>query len=796
MARRPRKRTMIRWYSVWPGMVILILYVALAGMYSVVAPPFESPDEVGHFFAVKYIADYGRLPVPEKETSKEFLYGQEGTQPPLYYLGGACLLRLSAVDTEDAWDYLRVNPHTTCGFPQLKGNKPFLAHDPAREAFPWSGGILALHLLRLYSMVLGLLTVVGVYATARLCFPGRSAVATLGAMLTALNPQFLFVSAGVNNDNLVVALSVWSLYLMLRTIRSGPTPTLSILIGFLVGLAALTKMAGLLLLPLAGLTVLIAVWLRGQDERGRTLDRTQRAGAIPRQSDLLERQGAPRTILGRWPLILGHGALIGVPALVVAGWWYVRNALLYADPTLIEHHLDIVSRRDALPLSLILREIPSIFYSYWGQFSCDLSPGGWYYAFWGVLTLGGLGGVAARWRRLTRFQRIALLLLWLWFVLVFLGWFRWNLLASGVRGRLLFPATVSVSLLVGAGLATWLGRRLWLRAGLVVALVALAAWALFGLIRPAYAPPPRYSADSAPSEWPLLRESGAPEIPHPIDGVFGDHIGLLGYELQPADLEAGQALDVTLYLSALRPMTDTYSMGLWLVSAIPGDTARLAGLDTWPGGGNYPTHVWRPGEIVVDNYRLPIPEEVSQTQAWMVQVNFYHIRDGKWFLFAQNGHVVGEKAILEWVRVGASEPPEVPPEARLESPPVFGEAVALSGARIALDEPGLRVSLWWEALGPLDADYTVFVHLIDGEGQLVGTGDGPPLGGGFPTRLWRPGDGLVDEHVISFPPGLPSDVYTIQVGWYDPVTGARLPAVRGGRSLPRDAAVIGTWSPP
>jgi len=255
-------------------------------------------------------------------------------------------------------------------------------------------------------------------------------------------------------------------------------------------------------------------------------------------------------------------------------------------------------------------------------------------------------------------------------------------------------------------------------------------------------------------------------------------------------------LDVTLYLSALRPMTDTYSMGLWLVSAIPGDTTRLAGLDTWPGDGNYPTHVWQPGEVVVDSYRLPMPEEVSQTQAWMVQVNFYHMGDGKWFPFAQDGRVVGEEAILDWVRVGASEPPDVPLEARLESSVVFGEAVALPGAQLASDGVELRVTLWWEALEPLDVDYTVFVHLIDAGGQLVDTGDGPPLEGGFPTQLWRSGDSLMDEHVISLPPDLTSGVYTIQVGWYDPVTGARLPAVQEGQRLPQDAVVVGTWFRP
>ncbi|NIV35266.1 MAG: hypothetical protein GWN58_39170, partial [Anaerolineae bacterium] len=345
--------------------------------------PFESPDEVGHFFTVKYIADYGQLPAPEKELSEKYLYGQEGTQPPLYYLGGALILRLSGVNTEDVWDYLHVNPHTTCGSPHLVGNKGFLAHDPARETFPWRDAILALHLLRLYSTALGLATVIGVYATARLCFPDRPTAAVVATALTALNPQFLFVSAGVNNDNLVVPLCVWSLYLMLRAIRRGPTPVTSALCGLLIGAAALAKLGGLLLLPLACLAILLAVWLR--------------------------RPSTPT--IRSLPSVMGHWTLIVLPVLAVAGWWYARNALLYADPTLIEHHLAIVSRRDPTPLPLILHEVPSIFYSYWGRFSCDLSPGAWYYAFWGLTTLAGLGGLIAGWHQLTLHQRVGLILL-------------------------------------------------------------------------------------------------------------------------------------------------------------------------------------------------------------------------------------------------------------------------------------------------------------------------------------------------------------------------------------------------
>jgi hypothetical protein len=728
----------MRWTD-WGLWAVVGVYLALAVTYGLVAPPFESPDEVGHFFTVKYIADRGRLPDPDREPAERYLYGQEGTQPPLYYLTGGLLLRISGIDTQDGWDYLRVNPHTTCGSPHLTGNKAFLAHDPVREAFPWRGSILALHLLRLYSTALGLVTVLGVYAVARLCFPTPPWGALLATGLTAFNPQFLFVSAGINNDNLLVPLCVWAVYLTLWGVKHGFRPRISLFIGALAGLAALTKLGGVLLLPLAGLAVVLQRWMRRADRR-----------------PIAEVVG-----------IVGHGVLMGLPALIVGGWWYLRNALLHGDPTLIEHHLDIVSRRDPTPLGHILHEVPSIFYSYWGRFTCDLSPGAWYYAFWGGIVVLGLLGLAWRWRRLTAHQRVSVLLLGVWFVLVFSGWFRWNLLASGVQGRLLFPATVSVSVLVGAGWTHWAGRRRWVGGLLAAGGLALALWALLGLIRPTFRPPPRYASASDL------------EIPHPVGGTFGERVTLLGYELSAESVEPGGTVEVTLYLSAQRPMTEAYSMGLWLVSAIPGDTTRLTGLDTWPGDGNYPTHVWKPGEVIVDRYRLPIPRTVDRAQAWTLQVNVYPGGSSGWFPFAVDGQELGARALLGLVRVGASSPPPVPEAAALEAPMTFGDAIALRGERTARAEDHLAVTLWWEARQRVETDYKVFVHLIDADGTLVANGDAPPLDGGFPTHLWRPGDRVVDAYTVPLPEDLPAGRYRLRAGWYAPDTGARLPTSDG-----------------
>ncbi len=748
--------------------MVALVYLLLALAYGTIAPPFESPDEVGHFFTVKYIADHGRLPIPEKALSEQYLYGQESTQPPLYYLLGAGLLRLSGIDTEDVWGYLRVNPHSTCGSPHLTGNKAFLAHDPARERFPWAGSILALHLLRLFSTFLGLATVLGVYAAARLCFPGHEILAALAAGATALNPQFLFVSAGVNNDNLLVALCTWSLVLLIRALRHGAGAGGTVAAGVLIGLAALTKLGGVLLLPLAALAILFSAWERYHSVRHPAL----------------------------WRAALGQALCMAGVAVAISGWWYGRNAWLYGDPTLIEHHLAIVSRRDPTPLGYILHEVPSIFYSYWGRFTCDLSPGAWYFALWGGVTALGLVGVVIAWRGLERVQRVTLSLLALWFALVFAGWFRWNLLASGVQGRLLFPATLSVSLLTACG---WLSLLEWVRTytpravhltggsvlqvgggALLLTWAGLALWALFGLIRPTFAPPRRLRS---------LEGVGAVER---IAGAFATpdgELSLLGYAVRPRDLEAGGRLEVRLYLSAEERLSEPYSLGLWLVSAIPGDTARLAGLDTWPGNGNYPTHVWQPGEIVEDVYEIALPADVPRAQAWAVQLNLYRAGREGWFPFWLARHASGDRALLGVVRVGASEEPRVPPEALLTPAPVFGGLVALDGVRV-VDRPGeglVRVVLWWRALEVPPADYTVFVHLVDADGHQRATGDGPPLWGGFPTTMWRPGDVVADEHLIPLPADLPAGRYHLQVGWYEPESGMRLRLAPAG-----DALEVGT----
>jgi hypothetical protein len=100
----------------------------------------------------------------------------------------------------------------------------------------------------------------------------------------------------------------------------------------------------------------------------------------------------------------------------------------------------------------------------------------------------------------------------------------------------------------------------------------------------------------------------------------------------------------------------------------------------------------------------------------------------------------------------------------------LGEAVMLVGYDRSPHGPrpgeSLQISLYWEALHPLDVEYHSFVHLVDVEGRVIEQSDGQPGGRYYPTALWRPGERLRDDHFLSLPADVPDGVYTLLAGMY------------------------------
>ncbi|MEZ4865184.1 MAG: glycosyltransferase 87 family protein [Caldilineaceae bacterium] len=101
---------------------------------------------------------------------------------------------------------------------------------------------------------------------------------------------------------------------------------------------------------------------------------------------------------------------------------------------------------------------------------------------------------------------------------------------------------------------------------------------------------------------------------------------------------------------------------------------------------------------------------------------------------------------------------------------------------IGWDGDRLYMTLFWQSSMPITTAYTVFVHVMDAQGALVGQWDQPPAAGVAPTTSWEANHLVPDDYNVPLSPG-GSGPLTIYVGMYDPVSGARLPILQSADAV-------------
>jgi hypothetical protein len=105
--------------------------------------------------------------------------------------------------------------------------------------------------------------------------------------------------------------------------------------------------------------------------------------------------------------------------------------------------------------------------------------------------------------------------------------------------------------------------------------------------------------------------------------------------------------------------------------------------------------------------------------------------------------------------------------------------------------PDQKLRLFWKPDGPTAKPLTVFVHVLRDDGTIAKQADGIPAGGALPTDSWLPGETVVDEHSLPVTGGpLPAGNYSVRIGLYDPVTGARAALDNGQDSVELPAVPI------
>jgi hypothetical protein len=78
----------------------------------------------------------------------------------------------------------------------------------------------------------------------------------------------------------------------------------------------------------------------------------------------------------------------------------------------------------------------------------------------------------------------------------------------------------------------------------------------------------------------------------------------------------------------------------------------------------------------------------------------------------------------------------------------------------------IDITLYWQPVQNLTANYSSFVHLINNNGQGITQSDHRPGGDFYPSSLWQPGEILRDQHSLILPDDLPAGTYQYQIGMY------------------------------
>lgn len=258
----------------------------------------------------------------------------------------------------------------------------------------------------------------------------------------------------------------------------------------------------------------------------------------------------------------------------------------------------------------------------------------------------------------------------------------------------------------------------------------------------------------------------------PLNFVVGNELELLGYDLSAEEIASGDTSWLTLYWQALTDVDRDYVVGVSVLDTGGREVAYWLGRPVYS---SQSTDQWEAGQIVQDPWRLEMPADIAPG-TYVLQLA----------LFDAETRAEAARLTLEELSVMERRPTFMPPTVQSRVDVNLGDRVALSGYDLHL-QPSSRgerlwLTLYWEAVGPMDVSYNVFVHVIGADGTLLAQHDSFPADGEMPTDSWVPGEFVTDEHVIEFvapPPG----EYRLLVGMYDPVTGKRLSTAEGGTTI-------------
>ena len=511
-------------------------------------------------------------------------------------------------------------------------------------------------------------------------------------------------------------------------------------LGLLLGLGALSKLQGLGLILLAAYT--FTLYARRENAWGSLIQ-----GAI-------------------W--------VAGV-VLIVAGWWYIRNLVLYGDPFGTTNLLSVTGQRvEPLTLSGLYGELRGLQMSFWGLFGwfSILLPS-WTYTLFEMLTALAASGAVIVCVRSLRASLVSVApreqivnavgISWVWALISLSLLAYWISVAQGSQGRLLFPAISALVVIAVLGLRFWAGLLP------VGSLVPLGLWSC-SLYALGVLLPDSYGLDGSAN---VVNE--LPPDATPVGKVYGEGVELVAARLPDSDAFAGDAVPVTLYFRASQIQEKDHELFVHLLDA---DGLQIGNVTTHPGWGTRPLTLWEPGVLYEDSHQIPLLRS-SPTVARMY-VGFIDpastALESEGLVPVAGGGPRIERRVI-WTHYRQLEPLAVRYDGGIS---LVGVAVGQGEVQFATTEEiimprdrSMWVALQWQ--DPVDSE-TVYgtslrLYAAESEGSWVFQED---------TDLWKAAGATSAESALQatidtlirldFPPELPAGEYELRLLLYDAVT--------------------------
>jgi hypothetical protein len=630
--------------------ILICIIAAIITITNLLLTPLgNGRDELFLMESIDFYYNEQRLPVLPDDWDKASMVIHH---PPLYFALSASLISL-VLPEANSQSYTRNQFANFDYYSSIRYNLVVLLAED-NWSFPGEGKTRTWHTLRFTSILFNMVTVYALWRAAHIFFGKNRLGVPLTLSFLILSPAFSQTAITLNGDHLLLMFSSLVIWLLVRTLRIGPNWWTSGAIGVFLGLGLLSKSFMLTLVPAVPFVFLWCL----------------------------------RT---RWRDGLKHLVLIGVLIISIAGWWYIRNYILYGDFTAVnqvEAHLGTY-RSDGLGTTTILNNLFRIGGMLWFEQQNLVVPAiewtivGGYIAI-GLVISAFAASLRHHWDKniVPGGGEMALVIFTVAFATNIYGMNR-NLHGEHpIVMRAVWPA---LCLLSTATILSWTPSKWQFKVTtIVVVLLGIVAIAYQFLFFFSIFPPI------------VTKQSNSIEIDNRLNIDFENGIRLIGYEINKDMLKPGERTQVKLCWEALDNLNTSENYAFTIQLVLP-SIPKAASIEAYHLSGRYPSSVWKPGQAFCEEIPLEVRPEAVTPRAYELLIGMF-IFDGLAVNYYRDDGTLSNYLVVQ--QVGVINTIENVPPIKAQ----VGDWGGLSSYEVHREDSQLQITLDWYVLNSVDSN--------------------------------------------------------------------------------------------